>query len=35
MIAEAWTASGHAPVGYPMVNVADIESGKVRAFGAD
>jgi hypothetical protein len=36
---EAWTDSANAPVGYPMVNVRDIESGKVRAtrdlFGAD
>ena len=39
MIAAAWTASATWPVGYPMVNVRDILSGKVRAtrelFGAD
>jgi hypothetical protein len=39
MILDAWLASAEAPVGYPMVNVRDIESGKVRAtrelFGAD
>jgi hypothetical protein len=39
MIYDAWVASADAPVGYPMVNVRDIESGKVRAtremFGAD
>jgi hypothetical protein len=39
MIYDAWLASADAPVGYPMVNVRDIESGKVRAtrelFGAD
>ena len=39
MIYHAWLASAEAPVGYPMVNVRDIESGKVRAtrelFGAD
>lgn len=39
MIMEAWLASADAPVGYPMVNVRDIESGKVRAtrtlMGAD
>ena len=38
-IVDAWVASADAPVGYPMVNVRDIESGKVRAtrqlFGAD
>ena len=31
MIADAWFASADAPVGYPMVNVRDIESGTVRA----
>jgi hypothetical protein len=39
MILDAWLASADAPVGYPMVNVRDIESGKIRAtrqlFGAD
>ena len=39
MIVDAWAASADAPVGYPMVNVRDIESGKVRAtrdlFGVD
>ena len=39
MIVDAWLASATAPVGYPMVNVRDIESGKVRAtrdlMGAD
>ncbi|MCW5703290.1 MAG: hypothetical protein KIT82_11995 [Bradyrhizobium sp.] len=39
MIYDAWLASADAPVGYPMVNVRDIESGKVRAtralMGAD
>ena len=39
MIVEAWLASAYTPVGYPPVNVRDIESGKVRAtrelFGAD
>jgi hypothetical protein len=39
MIVDAWRQSAHTPVGYPMVNVHDIESGKVRAtrelFGAD
>ena len=39
MIVEAWLDSANTPVGYPMVNVHDIESGKVRAtrelFGAD
>jgi hypothetical protein len=39
MIVDAWLASADAPVGYPMVNVRDIESGKVRAtrelMGAD
>lgn len=39
MIVQAWEESANSPVGYPMVNVRDIESGKVRAtrelFGAD
>lgn len=39
MIVQAWEESASTPVGYPMVNVRDIESGKVRAtrdlFGAD
>lgn len=39
MIVQAWEESAKTPVGYPMVNVRDIESGKVRAtrelFGAD
>ena len=39
MIYDAWIASANAMVGYPMVNVRDIESGKVRAtrelMGAD
>jgi hypothetical protein len=39
LFVEAWLVSADAPVGYPMVNVRDIESGKVRAtqelFGAD
>lgn len=39
MIVDAWRESADTPVGYPMVNVHDIESGKVRAtrdlFGAD
>jgi hypothetical protein len=39
MIVDAWEDSATASVGYPMVNVRDIESGKVRAkrdlFGAD
>lgn len=39
MIVEAWLDSANTPVGYPMVNVRDIESGKVpvtRAlFGVD
>ena len=30
MIVDAWLASATAMVGYPMVNVRDIESGKVR-----
>jgi hypothetical protein len=39
MIVEAWLASADTPVGYPMVNMRDIESGKVKVtrdlFGAD
>jgi hypothetical protein len=39
MIVDAWLDSANTPVGGPMVNVRDIESGKVRAtrelFGAD
>ena len=39
MIVYAWSDSEQTPVGYPMVNVRDIESGKVRVtrelFGAD
>src|SRR5262245_56167543 len=39
MIVEAWLDSANTPIGYPMVNVRDIESGKIRAtrelFGAD
>ena len=39
MIVQAWEESASTPIGYPMVNVQDIESGKVRAtramFGAD
>jgi hypothetical protein len=39
MIMGAWLASATGMVGYPMVNVRDIESGKVRAtrelMGAD
>lgn len=39
MIVQAWEESANTPIGYPMVNVADILSGKVRAtqalFGAD
>ena len=31
MIYDAWLASAEGMVGYPMVNVRDIESGKVRA----
>ncbi len=31
MIVDAWLSSADTPVGYPMVNVRDIESGKVRA----
>jgi hypothetical protein len=39
MIVEAWLDSAQTPIGYPMVNVRDIESGKVRVtrelMGAD
>src|SRR5262249_22793830 len=39
MIVDAWFDSEQAQVGYPMVNVRDIEGGKVRVtrdlFGAD
>jgi hypothetical protein len=39
MIVDAWQDSAQTPVGYPMVNVRDIEGGKVRVtrnlFGAD
>jgi hypothetical protein len=39
MIVDAWEDSPITPIGYPMVNVRDIESGKVRVtrdlFGAD
>jgi hypothetical protein len=39
MIVDAWFDSATTPVGCPMVNVRDIESGKVRAtrelFGVD
>jgi hypothetical protein len=39
MIYDAWLASATGMVGYPMVNVRDIESGTVRAtrelMGAD
>ena len=39
MIVDAWEDSAITPVGYPMVSVKDIKSGKVRAtrdlFGAD
>jgi len=39
MIVAGWLDSASTPVGYQMVNVRDIESGKVRAtrelFGAD
>jgi hypothetical protein len=39
MIYDAWVASADGMVGYPMVNVKDIEGGKVRAtrelMGAD
>jgi hypothetical protein len=39
MIVNAWQDSAQTPVGYPMVNVRDIVSDKVRVtrdlFGAD
>lgn len=39
MIVQAWEESANTPVGYPMVNVRDIENGKIRVtrelFGAD
>jgi len=39
MIVDAWQQSADTPVGYPMVNLRDIESGKVKVtrdlFGAD
>jgi hypothetical protein len=39
MIVEAWQQSADTPVGYPMVNLRDVENGKVRVtrdlFGAD
>jgi hypothetical protein len=39
LIVDAWLDSANTPVGYPMVNVREIESGKIRAtrelFGAD
>lgn len=39
MIVQAWDESADTPIGYPMVNVRDIENGKVRAtramFGTD
>jgi hypothetical protein len=39
LILDAWRSSADAPVGYPMVNMRDIESGKVRVtrelMGAD
>lgn len=39
MIVQAREESANTPIGYPMVNVRDIESEKVRAtramFGAD
>jgi hypothetical protein len=39
MIVEAWLASADTPVGYPMVNMRDIDSGKVKVtrdlFGSD
>ena len=31
MSAQAWEESADTPIGYPMVNVRDIESGKARA----
>jgi hypothetical protein len=39
MIYGAWLGRADAPIGHPIVNVRDIESGKVRAtralMGAD
>jgi lactate dehydrogenase-like 2-hydroxyacid dehydrogenase len=39
MNVDAWRASANVGVGYPMVNVRDIESGKITLtrvmFGAD
>ena len=39
VIVQTWEKNANTPVGYPMVNVQDIENGKVRAtrelFGAD
>jgi hypothetical protein len=39
MVVMAWEESAETPVGYPMVNVRDIESGKVNTtremLGAD
>ena len=32
MIVDAWRASASANVGYPMVDVRDIEGGKARAM---
>jgi len=34
MIADAWTASAEAQVGYPAVAVKDVEAGKVDPFDA-
>ena len=33
MISLAWTASLETPVGYPSTSLADLESGKVEAYG--
>ena len=30
MIIDAWKSSAGSTVGYPAINVADIESGKVK-----
>jgi len=39
MIVDAWLDSANTPIGYPMVNVRDIEGLKIKAvrelFGAD
>ena len=39
MTVNAWLDSAQTPIGYPMVNVRDIENGKVRVtrelMGAD